>query len=243
MRQLWPLLSLTFAALAATPAVAARVPPVPVISVDGAGEVQSAPDVAFVSAGVTTDGATAGEALAANTKAMTALISTLKTAGIESKDIQTSQFSVNPRYVYPDKDANGNTPPPRITGYEVQNVVNVEVRKLGELGGILDRIVSVGANTINTISFSVDDPGNLLVEARKAAFADARSKAETYAEAARGELGSIISIDETETAPEMPRPLMAKAMMAAAPAPVPVEAGQLSYDVNVTVRWAFKANP
>jgi uncharacterized protein YggE len=41
----------------------------------------------------------------------------------------------------------------------------------------------------------------------------------------------------------MPRPMMAKAMAAAGPAPVPVEAGQLSYSVDVAVRWAFKANP
>jgi hypothetical protein len=244
MRQLWPVLSFAVFAVVATPTFAAHSPAGPVIAVEGTGEVQSAPDVAFVDAGVTTNGTTAGDALAANTKAMTALVATLKAEGIDAKDIQTSQFSLNPQYVYPDKDSSGNTPPPRIVGYQVQNGVSVEVRKIPDLGGILDKIVSVGANTINNVGFSVDDPGKLLVEARKAAFADARSKAQTYAAAAGEELGDIISIDESQAVPQMPRPMMAKTMMAvAAPAPVPVEAGQLSYDVNVSVRWALNAEP
>lgn len=244
MRQLWPVLSLAVLSIAATPALAAPKPAVPVISVSGTGDVQSAPDVAFIDAGVTSTGTTAGEALAANTKAMSALIATLKAAGIDAKDIQTSQFSVNPQYLYPEKDANGNTPPPRIVGYQVQNGVNVEVRKLAGLGDVLDKIVSVGANTVNNISFSVADPGNLLIEARKAAFADARSKAETYAAAAGGQLGDIISIDESEEPPDMPRPMRGKMMFAAAAAaPVPIEAGQLGYDVNVSVRWELKSMP
>lgn len=243
MRQLWPVLSLSFLLMPAVPALAAHHASGPVISVSGTGEVQSAPDVAYIDAGVTTSGTTAGDALAANTKAMSALIATLKAEGIDAKDIQTSQFSVNPQYVYPDKDADGNTPPPRIVGYQVQNGVTVEVRKLGDLGGILDKIVGVGANTINNVNFSVADPGSLLTEARKAAFANARGKAETYAAAAGGQLGDIISIDESETPPNMPRPLMARAMFAAVPAPVPVEAGQLTYDVNVSIDWQLKTGP
>jgi hypothetical protein len=243
MRQLWPVLSLAALSIAATPALAAHRPSVPVISVSGTGDVQSAPDVALVDAGVTSSGTTAGDALAANTKAMSGLIATLKAEGIDAKDIQTSQFSVNPQYVYPDKDASGNTPPPRIVGYQVQNGVSVEVRKLAGLGDILDKIVGVGANTINNISFSVAEPGSLLVEARKAAFADARSKAETYAAAAGGQLGDIISIDESQQAPNMPMPMRGKAMFAAAAAPVPIEAGQLGYDVNVSVRWELKSKP
>jgi uncharacterized protein YggE len=242
MRQLWPLLSFAALALMAAPAFAAPHQSAPAISVSGMGEVQSAPDTAFVSAGVTTTGATAGDALGANTKAMAALISTLKAQGIEAKDIQTSRFSVNPQYVYPDRNAQGDTPPPRIVGYQVENGVDVKVRKLADLGTILDRIVGAGANTVNNISFSVADPAELLTEARKAAFADAKQKAETYAAAAGGKLGSIISVNESQALAPIPRPMMAKAAFAAEAAPVPVEAGQLSYSVNVAVRWTFEAN-
>ena len=89
-----------FAALlaAATPALAeeARMPRI--ISLSGHGEVRSAPDIAIVTSGVLSQGATAAEALAANTTAMTAIFAALKDAGIEDKDIQTSNFTVQPRY-------------------------------------------------------------------------------------------------------------------------------------------------
>lgn len=243
MRRFLPVMTFALAAALAAPALADPLPP-PSIAVNGRGEVTTAPDTAFVNAGVTTNAATAREALTANTKSMADLIATLKAAGIDPKDIQTSGFSVNPQYVYPDKDADGNTPPPRITGYQVQNGVNVEVRKLADLGTILDKIVTVGANTINNVSFSVDDTSRLLQEARKAAFADAKSKAQTYADAAGISLGKILSISEDQTSDAPRPPMMMKAMMAeAAPAPVPVEAGQLNYDVDVSVSWELKSQP
>src|SRR5690606_36041629 len=130
-------------------------------------------------------GATAREALDANTAAMAELIAALKAEGIEARDIQTSGFSVNPNYVYSDaRDEHGYTLPPKINGYQVSNTVSVAVRDLGELGSILDKSVTVGANTINGVSFSVADPSELYNEARRAAFADARDKAALYANAA-----------------------------------------------------------
>ncbi|RYE36843.1 MAG: DUF541 domain-containing protein, partial [Hyphomicrobiales bacterium] len=152
------------------------------ITIEGRGEVRAAPDMALINSGVTTQGATAREALDANTAAMADLIAALKEAGIETRDIQTSGFSVNPNYVYSDaRDANGYQLPPKINGYQVYNTVNVRIRKLDTLGAVLDKAVTVGANTINGVSFSVTDPTELYNEARKAAFADARSKAELYA--------------------------------------------------------------
>ena len=211
------------------------------ISIQGVGEVVSAPDTASVTTGVATLGKTAREALTANTTAVAALISALKGFNIDAKDIQTSGFSVNPQYVYPEKDATGAVPPPVIAGYQVQNGVNVTVRKLPDLGKILDGIVSVGANTINGVTFTVDDPSKLLDEARKAAFADAEAKAKIYTTAAGVGLGRIVSIAENPP-DNAPRPMAMKAMaFANDAAPVPVEAGQLTYDVNVAVEWELNA--
>jgi uncharacterized protein YggE len=237
MRHLLPILGLGLAVALSAPAYAdPATPPPRTISVDGRGEVTTTPDTASVDAGVTTAAATAREALDANTKAMAALVDTLKAAGIESRDIQTSGFSINPQYLYPDKDADGNAPPPRITGYQVQNSVGVKVRKLADLGTILDQIVTVGANTVNGVSFSVDDPKPLLEEARKAAFADAEAKARTYADAAGVGLGDVLSISESAVAPP-PRPVMYRMAAPMADSAVPVEAGQMTYDVDVAVQW------
>jgi uncharacterized protein YggE len=210
-----------------------------VISVTGTGEVSAAPDTAFINSGVTTQGATAREALDANTEAMNNLMATLKEAGIEPRDIQTSGFSVSPNYVYTDaRDANGYTLPPKIDGYQVYNTVNVRIRDLASLGAVLDKQVNVGANTINGITFSVADPSKLYDEARRAAFADAKEKATLYAEAAGEDLGGLKSITESQGY-DQPQPYMMKAMAdSAAGAPVPVATGELSFTINVQVTWS-----
>lgn len=207
------------------------------ITISGHGEVRAAPDMALINSGVTTQGATAREALDANTKALADLIAALKEAGIEARDIQTSGFSVNPNYVYSDaRDDMGYSLPPKINGYQVSNTVTVAVRDLEELGTILDQSVDVGANTINGVSFSVADPTELYNEARKIAFADAREKAELYAEAASAALGELESINESQSF-NTPQPMPMYARAEAADAAVPVEAGEMSFSVDVNVAW------
>ncbi len=207
------------------------------ISIVGMGEVTGAPDTAYVMSGVTTQGATAREALDANNAAMTALIETLKAAGIEERDIQTSGFSVMPNYVYTDeRDANGYTLPPKINGYSVFNNVNVRVRDISTLGAVLDQQVTVGANTISGVTFSVADPSTLLDEARKLAFADARARAQLYADTARVELDQIVSISESQMM-QPPQPYMFDRAEMAAASPVPIQGGELTFQINVNVTW------
>jgi hypothetical protein len=207
------------------------------ITIEGRGEVMAAPDVAQINSGVTTQGATAREALDANSAAMAELIAQLKASGIEARDIQTSGFSVNPNYVYTEeRDANGYSLPPKIAGYQVANTVTVTVRALDTLGSILDKSVTIGANTVNGVTFSVADPSALYDEARKAAFADARAKAELYATAAGGTLDEINSISESQSF-NSPQPVAMYSMRADAEAAVPVEGGELAFAINVNVQW------
>lgn len=237
MRRLAVLVPFALVAGLALPAYAGS------ITIEGRGEVLAAPDMAHINSGVTTQGATAREALDANTAAMADLIDELKAAGIEARDIQTSGFSVNPNYVYTDeRDENGYSLPPKINGYQVNNTVTVAVRDLDALGSILDKSVTVGANTIHGVTFSVADPSSLYDEARKAAFADARAKAELYAEAAGGRLDEIESISETRGYDQpQPYPQYARMDMAASAA-VPVEAGELAFAITVNVRWELETD-
>jgi len=209
------------------------------ISIAGRGEVQAAPDMAVITSGVTSQGATAREALDANTAAMTELLDELKASGIEARDIQTTGFSVNPSYVYSDeRDSNGYSLPPKVTGYQVSNTVTVVVRDLEDLGTILDRSVTVGANTVNGVTFSVADPTELYNEARQKAFADARAKAELYAETAGTTLGDLEAIRESQGL-DGPQPYAMYARAEAASSAVPVEAGELTFTINVDVEWNF----
>lgn len=208
------------------------------MTLTGTGTVRAAPDMATINTGVTTQAETAREALDANTEAMQALVAALQEAGLESRDIQTSNFTVNPQYVYSDaRDESGYSLPPQIQGYEVSNAVTIIVRDLDALGAVLDQAVTVGANTINGIAFDVTDPTKLEQEARALAVEDALAKAQTYAEAANIELGEIESISEIphNTPPQpMFRAAMAEMAMDSA---VPVEAGELAFSVTTTISW------
>lgn len=209
------------------------------IDIQGMGEVSATPDLAYVTSGVITQNKTAREALSANTVAMSELIGLLKSAGIEERDIQTSNFSVQPQYVYSDrKNSSGYSQPPKIDGYQVSNMVTVRVRNLDNLGDVLDQMVTVGANTINSVSFAVDDTSALLTDARKRAVANAIEKANLYADAAGVGLGRILNI--SENGGFAPKPVMMRSMaveMDMASSPVPVQSGELTYNITVSVRW------
>ena len=179
--------------LAAAPAAAGDEPPRRLV-VNGTGEAKARPDMAVISAGVVVQADTASAALADNTRAMTAVLDQLRAAGLPAEDVQTSQFTVMPVYETPRPGA--ETTEPRIVGYQVSNQATARVRDLDRLGGILDALVSAGANSVNGPAFDLADPKQLLGEARDAAVADALAKARRYAAAAGVELGEILSIEE-----------------------------------------------
>lgn len=234
-------LAAAFALAFAAPAMAQEAQEPGLITITGQGEALATPDMATITSGVVADGETAREALDANNAAMAELIDVLKGAGIESRDIQTSGFSVQPNYVYTDKrDENGYQLPPKINGYRVSNNVTVRVRDLDSLGGVLDQAVTVGANTISNVAFSVSDPAALLDDARKSAVEDALAKANLYATAAGVDLGEIRMITE-QGGGGAPQPVadMRRYAMAESAA-VPVEAGELAYNVSVTIQWALE---
>lgn len=199
------------------------------ITVTGEAAVERAPDMATVSIGVTTVAETAAGALAANSDAMRAVIDRLKAAGVAEADLQTTGLSVNPNWTGYDASSSGQT----ISGYTAANVLTVDIRALEGLGTVLDAAVSDGANTLNGLSFGLADPRPAQDEARRAAVADARAKAELLAAAAGVSLGAIVSITEGGGY-GAPVPMF---KAASADAAVPVQAGEVSYQASVTVVW------
>jgi uncharacterized protein YggE len=223
------------AATALLTAGAALAQPAPVLptattlTVAAEGRVTRAPDIAEVSGGVVTSAATAAAAMAENASRMTAVVAAVKKAGIADRDIQTTGLNLQPQYRYADNQ------PPVLTGYQVTNTVSLRLRKLGEAGRLLDTLVGVGANQISGPNFSVDAANAALDEARVAAVAMARTRAQLYAQAAGLRIKRIVSISEGGTIEPGPRPMMMMARadkMAAAP---PVAPGEVALGVNVTM--------
>jgi uncharacterized protein YggE len=212
------------------------------ISVTGQGKIAAVPNVADINLGVVTQGETAREALSANSEKMAALQTILKERGVASKDIQTTNLNVSPRYSQPPQPLPGRPQEPftpRIVGYDVTNTVTVTARDLGKFGDLLDAVVTAGANQMHGISFRVDTPDSLLDEARKRAMADARRKADLMAGEAGVVVGPPISITDTgDSSPPPPRPMMGRAMGLAMA--VPVAAGEQELSVTVHVVYELK---
>jgi uncharacterized protein len=228
---------LAAAVLAFTPALADEAKLTRMISVSGHGESSVVPDLASISLGVLSAAETAQAALAANTKTMNDLMALLRQAGVADADVATSNFSVNPRYDYGQPSNNGSSQPPKVVGYDVSNMVTVTARKIAMLGDLLDKAVQAGSNQIHGITFTVSKPDAMLDEARKAAVADARRKAELYATAAGVSLAGMISLSEGGGyVPPMPRAMKS----AAAEQAVPLAQGEQALAVDVNVVWEIK---
>ena len=208
------------------------------ISVVGEGVVRGRPDMAILNAGVVSEAKTAGEALAANNAAMTRILDAMRAGGIESRDLQTANFSVEPRYSQPPPEYDGSQPfTPEIIGYAIRNEVNVRIRDLARTGEILDQVIALGANSITGPSFAAAEPAELEDQARRAAMRDAIGKGELYAQAAGVALGAIMRIEENISQWPQPMPMGAMARESAQDASVPIEAGELTFRAQVSVSW------
>ena len=231
-----------FAALAqqAQPVTSMIAPGGTLLTLSAEGKVSRAPDLAVYSAGVTTQGQTAAEALASNTPAMARVIAALRRAGVADKDIQTSAIGLNPIYGQQEVDPQTGrvTQEARIVGYQANNSVSVKQRRLTDMGGVLDALVAAGANNINGPSFQLDDADAALDEARVAAVAKARARAQLYARAAGLRMVRIVTISESGGfAPPPPMPVMfARAGMAKAEQ-TPIAAGEVEAQVSVSVQF------
>jgi hypothetical protein len=202
------------------------------VEVTGEGSVSAAPDFARVTLGVTSTGKNAGDAMAANAKAANELVSLVKSEGVAPADIQTSEVSISPMFAQPSL---GQKTAPTITGYSVSNNVAVTVREIPRLGALLDKAVTAGVNSIYGVGFGHNDPNALLDKARPLAVADARRKAEIYANAGGARIGRLMVL--TEEPGRQPPVAFSRVYAASAPTPTPIEEGEDKLAVTVTARF------
>jgi uncharacterized protein YggE len=197
------------------------------VSVLGVGVVDTVPDTATVSFGVTSQAAKASEAIAGNADAMTKVIDALKRSGIDAKDLQTEFVSVQPR-----TDDTGQT----IVGYTATNSVAATVRDLRNVGDTIDLAVAAGANTVSGPSLARDDQDKLYRDALEAAVANARDKANALAKAANATLGDIQSLTESPAESGGPVTFAAVAKDSVG---TPIEPGTAKITANVRVVFAI----
>lgn len=207
------------------------------ITVAGQGIVQAVPDTGYFSVGVQVTAAKVEDARNGAADAADRLIKSVKGNGVDAKDIQTSNISIQPQYDY---SKNGSAP--QITGYIVTNTIEVKVRKLDTFSKIIDDAVKAAGDAarLQGVSFGVEDNAKALSQAREAAMKDARTKAEELAKLGGTKLGKPISITEVVSSPPRAIPAASAAGAAKDSVATPIETGTTGVTVQVTVRWAME---
>ncbi len=217
--------------------VANPVPPQRMLIVNGTGTVTLTPDIAYINIGVHTESPTAADAVASNNTQTQQVVTALKNAGVDAKDIRTSNFSI-----YPNTQFDPQTNQKLGTTYVVDNTVYVTVHKLDTLGDLLDASVKAGANSVNSIQFDVADKSAALKQARDAAVKDAKTQAQELASAAGVSLGNLQTVNFTDNIPTpMPESFgKGGGGMAPASVAVPINAGTMILTVNVSMTYTIR---
>jgi len=229
------------------------------IHVTGAGTVTVQPDLAILNIGVSATADTVKEAMNKANTSLNAMLEALKKHGIESKDIQTTHFSVYPKYdsyetyscpkdgqpaIAPDRsmpsDACHREWKQKLTGYQVTNQLTIKIRGDKEVGPVIDDMVAAGGDAaqVQGIHFTVDDTKALAAKAREAAVKAAMEQAQQFATLTGVGLGKLVYI--SQSGGEIPVSMASKDL-AFAPgaefAPTPIKTGEV--EVTVTVQAVF----
>jgi len=204
------------------------------LDISATGEATRVPDVAVISAGVTTRSTTATGAIQDAADRMSKVLAALKRAGVEDRDIQTSNISLNPEYRYVENQ------PPQLVGYTASNQLTVKFRDIRSSGKILDALVGQGANQINGPNLTIDKPEAALDEARAKAVAIGRARAELYARALGMRIVRIVSVSENEGAYPVPPPRPMMMATAERSAETQIQPGEQKLQVTLAMTFELQ---
>lgn len=206
------------------------------ITVVGTGRVTGQPDTLTTTLGVEVERRSVDGAVTEANDAAQRIIDAIVAAGVAEEDVQTREFSIQPRYDHPRQG------PPVLRGYVATNVVEATLRDIDRAGAVLTAATDAGGDAarVRNVRFSLEDNQALLEAARERAFEDARARAEQYAQLAGRDLGRLISLSEHRSAAPPPEPFRGPtAADAAGGRAVPIQPGQEEVRVEVTVVWAL----
>jgi uncharacterized protein YggE len=200
----------------------------------GEGEARIAPDRATLFLGVQTRALTAAAAAATNARRQRDILDTLRASGLGSDQLSTINYSVSPEMQY---DRAGGAP--KVTGYVVSNTVRAEIRRLDDVGRVIDAALAKGANQVSGLEFYASNADDARRSALASAVAKARADADAIARSAGGSLGALLEIT-TSVQPIRPFEVaMRSAAVGQIAAPTPIEPGQQVVHASVIGRWVF----
>lgn len=156
----------------------------------GDGKINTKPDIAVVSMGLTVEKKTVSEAQNESSKTMNAFVAKLKTLGVETKDIKTANYNIYTQYDY------STSGKPRLTGYQITQNVEIKIRDLDKVSDILGLAGEFNLNQVGNLSFDVDNKDAFSKQAKEEAIKKAKENALSTAKSLGITLGRIIAYDE-----------------------------------------------
>lgn len=208
-----------------------------IIEVNGTGEARVTPDIAYLSLEVETHAATAEECSSKNAALAQKVVQELKDKLAGKGTVVTGNYSLNPEY----REPNAPRQKPVITGYSAQNTITVETTELMLLGSLIDGAISAGANRINYLNFGLRDDTKAREQAIATASKDAQGQAQALAASLNVKLKRVVKASTIqERPPIMPMMRMGAASFAAANAPTPIEATQITVSATVSLTYEIE---
>jgi len=204
------------------------------LDVTATGEVTRVPDVAIISTGVVTKSATASGAISQAATRMARVRAALKAAGVDDRDIQTSNLRLNPDYRYE------NNQPPKLVGYQASNTVTVRFRDIASSGKIIDALVAEGANQINGPTLTIDKPEAALDEARAQAIRIGRARADLYARSMGMRVVRVVAVSESGGSYPVPPPMPVMMEARAQAASSKIDPGEQKLQVNLALTFELQ---
>jgi uncharacterized protein len=202
-------------------------------NVTGEGKSSAVPDSASLSVGISANGSTVKQVQDQINTTSNRISDAIKKVGIDSSDIQTTNYNIQPNYDY----ANGSQ---RITGYNANTNLSIKIKDLQKINEVIDSASASGANQIGAVNFEVSDKTKAENEAREKAVADAKLRAENAAKVGGFRLGRLINYSESSGGMG-PRPLPAQTLELARDAGnTKVEPGTSEITMMVTLSYEIE---
>lgn len=201
------------------------------VTVTGSGTAEAAPDLLTLAIGVECRRDNAGDAFAAAGAASAAVTGTLRSRGVESRDIRTSGLNVRADVLW--QEGRGQ----QVTGYVASSMLSVRLRDLSAGSGVIAAAVEAGGNDVRLdgVQLGFADAAAVMALARDAAWADARATATQFAGLAGAELGEVVAVRQ-HPVPSAPAPVGGMQRAFAADS-MSVEPGESGVSASVTVEW------
>lgn len=206
------------------------------IVVSGYGKVNGNNDIAVTTMGYSNTDKDVAKAQADNKKVMDQITNELKVFGVAEKDLQ-SNYMIYPDYNYTQQKGQ------ELIGYKVTNQLTIKIRDLSKIPQILGLAGKYGATEVSGLSFTIDDPENLKMEARAKALADAKTKALYLSQKLGVRLGSVVSFNEYEGVSDMAYPMKTMTFGVAEGGGGPESVSSGSKDVSMNVSLTFEILP